>query len=808
VVGERLLSEYVRWQDYVADDMILLADGSVMMVIAADGLPFETVDDELVNHRHNQLEFAIRDLNQPGLIFHFLQCRGTANPGLYPRGEFRSRFAELLDEHYRGKLFGDRSMWLNRSYLAIVLPSRMIAGRKIARWLPFRRRGRAEAPAQQIERLRRIVGILCEQLKAYQPKALKIVKRGGFYFSEIAEAIAFALTGYWRQVPLTTGGADTVFSETFIIGHEEIEIRMPHRSSWAAGLGFDDFPYQTQPGMFDRFLSAGYRHTIMHAFECMPSMDGQTLATRKQNRMKIAGDRALSQAAELTRVADDIASNRLMIGGHAGGLLLFTDDRTKLSAIVQDAWADFSSGGAKIERENIALEALLFSMVPGNFHLRGRQAAISSRNFAAFASLHNFPAGDRHGYWGDPIAMCRTSGGTPFLFHLHSGGVGNCLVTGMTGGGKSVFLGWLCCQAERSGATIVLWDKDRGLEAMVRAIDGSYLSLVNTPGIGTGLAPLKRLTDDPEDLAFLSGLIRACISTPAAYDMTPEEDRRLGIALRHVMAAPPELRNLSAVRAFLGGDREGAGARLEKWCAGGEFGWIIDCETDIVDLSGKVMGFDQSSILEDPIAAGAVMATLFHYVGKLVDGRRLLFLLDEVWNALLIPQFHAEIHASLKTWRKYNSPVILATQSIRDALDSPIAHTIREQTPTTVWFSNPRAVWEDIGPGGMNMTSTEFDIIQKLPPGRGFFLLKQGDRSVVLQAPLGGLDDELAVISGTRIGVDAIKIAREETGDVMGEPFVRAYLAALKDLLDAMSGRVMSVAEREEYVFLKGLFPA
>jgi type IV secretion system protein VirB4 len=177
-------------------------------------------------------------------------------------------------------------------------------------------------------------------------------------------------------------------------------------------------------------------------------------------------------------------------------------------------------------------------------------------------------------------------------------------------------------------------------------------------------------------------------------------------------------------------------------------------------------------------------------------------------DALKIPQFHAEIHNGLKTWRKYNSPVILATQSVRDALNSPIAHTIREQTPTTVWFSNPRATWEDIGPGGMNMTETEFDIIQKLPMGQGKFLLKQGDRSVVLQVPLSGLDDDLAVISGTRIGADAVTLARQETGDVTGEPFVKAYLAALKGLLDAMSGKVMSVAEREEYVFLKGLFPA
>jgi type IV secretion system protein VirB4 len=806
MAGERLLREYVQWQDYLADDMLLHRDGAVMMMIGVDGQPFETVDDEIINHRHNQLEFAIRDLNQPGLIFHFMQIRGTADPELYPRGEFRSEFAEQLDRRYRDKLFGNRSMWLNRSYLAVILPSRMIAGRKIARWLP-RRLGRAEPPQAQVDRLRRIVGLLCEQLKEYHPRVLGIARRGRFLFSEIAEAVAFAMTGYWRQVPLTTGGADAVFNETFIIGHEEIEIRMPHRSSWAAGLGIDDFPYITSPGMFDRFLSAGYRHTVMHAFECMPSVDGQALATRKQNRMKIAGDRALSQAEELSKVADDIASNRLMMGAHAAAVIVFVDDRTKLPEVIQEAWSDFSAGGIKIERESIALEALLFSVIPGNFHLRGRQAAVSSRNFAAFASLHNFPGGERRGFWGDPLAMFRTSGGTPFLYHAQYGGVGNSFISGETGSGKTTWLGFICCQAERAGATLLIWDKDRGLEAMVRALDGSYLSLTNTPTAGTGLAPLKRLTSAPEDLAFLSGLIRACIATPATYELAPEEDRRLGMALRHIMTGPAEERSLSEVRAFLGTDREGAGARLEKWCAGGEFGWIIDCDRDIVDLSGKVIGFDQSDILNDPIASGAVMATLFHYTGKLVDGRRLLFLLDEVWNALLIEQFHAEIHNGLKTWRKYNSPILIATQSVRDALSSPIAHTIREQCPTQIYFSNPRAVWKDHGPDGMHLTETEFEIVQKLPMGRGHFLLRQGTRSVVVQVPLAGMS-EVAVISGTRTGSDAIVEARKRTGDTTGMAFVRAYHEALQELVDAMGGTQMSKAERDEYVFLKEFFPA
>jgi type IV secretion system protein VirB4 len=116
------------------------------------------------------------------------------------------------------------------------------------------------------------------------------------------------------------------------------------------------------------------------------------------------------------------------------------------------------------------------------------------------------------------------------------------------------------CQAERCGAQIVLWDKDRGLEVLVRALEGSYLSLTNAPGLGSGLAPLKRLTNSPEDLTFLAAMVRACIATPAPYDPTPEEDRRISIALRHVMSGPPGDRSMAEVRAFLGADRTGAGA--------------------------------------------------------------------------------------------------------------------------------------------------------------------------------------------------------------------------------------------------------
>jgi type IV secretion system protein VirB4 len=778
---ERLVSEYVRWADYGADDLIILKGRrGVFMMIEVDGLPFETVDLHRIVRQHRDWEQTLRNVGQDGMTFYSLQCRGICDPAIYPEGRFRTEFSEALDRHYQERLFA-RGMWLNRSYLAVQLMPRqygLVAG--VRRWLPGGQ-ANAENSTGLIARLRAAVGLLREELRDYSPRILGVKERDGALFSEAAEAVSFAMTGYWRPVPLTVSGPGAMFSEEFHIGHEAFEIRHPHGSTFGACLDMQDYPYRPKPMMFDRFLSADYRHTVHHSFRCLPPLDGEILLTRKQNRGRQAGDRALSQLSELTEAAAMVAAGQMIMGEHAMAVTVFTDAEDKISEVVRKATSDLARGGTKVERSNLALEGVLFSMIPGNFDLRGREAGVSSRNFCAFAPMHNFPRGDARGHWGDPLCLFRTSGGTPYLYHPVYDGVGNGLISGETGSGKSVGLGFLVSQAERAGAQVVLWDKDRGLEALVHALDGSYLRLVNRPGEGSGVAPLKRLTDSPDDLAFLSGLVRACIATPQPYDLTPEEDRRLAIALRYVMRAPPEDRSMAEVRGFLGTSRDGAGARLEKWCWGNEFGWIIDGPRDIVNLNAGVIGFDQSKILDDPIASGAIIASLFHYTGSLVDGRRLLFLLDEVWRALQIPQFLGVINNGLKTWRKYNSPVIVATQDVSDALNSPIGDTIRTQTPNQIYYSNPGAHWRHYGPDGMNLTETEFDIIKKLPKGRGFFLLKQGGRSVVLQCPLDGLD-EVRVISGTRTGSDAIDLARERTGNATGMEFVAAYHGALEEM--------------------------
>ena len=361
--------------------------------------------------------------------------------------------------------------------------------------------------------------------------------------------------------------------------------------------------------------------------------------------------------------------------------------------------------------------------------------------------------------------LLRTTGGTPLRFHLHVNGVGNTFIFGETGSGKSSFLAFLVTQCERLGIQVVLWDKDRGLEIVTRAVGGRYLSLRNP----TGVAPLKALTDSADDIHHLAQLVRGMIVLRDGYVMTHEEDRRLFLGLRAIMALPPEDRWLGDLRAFLGVSG-GAGGRLEKWCRhfDGEYAWVCDNARDMVKLDAHVLGFDVTEFLSDPMVCGPIMTHLLYRTGKLADGRRILYIVDEGWKVVNIPAFAEAAMDGLKTDRKKNAAVIFGTQSIRDALTSPIGYTIREQCKTVVGFGVERPDRADFK--ALKYSDRECEIIEDLKPGTGLFLLRQGGRSVVAQLALHGLADELAVLSGNEKNVRILDAVRERNADIEEDP--------------------------------------
>lgn len=663
----------------------------------------------------------------------------------------------------------------NEIYLSVLYrpPAGVAAGlisRALSRTEP--NDSRAEL-ADALDGCEKLSQTLCASLMRYEPERLGCYRHDNRWCSSLLEYLGLLINGEWQRMPLTRVALDyALASGRLFFGTEALEYRSATRTRVAAMLGIKEYPTPTAVGMYNRLLSAPLAFVLTQSFSFLTKATGQALLQRQFNRMVNAGDFAVSQAAELKEALDALTSNEFVMGDHHFSLQIIDDmddsgamhdcaRRLKpLNDRVALARSLLADTGMLVAREDLALEAAFWAQLPGNFPMRPRKSPITSRNLAAMAPFHNYPVGRAAGnHWGDALTLLITSARSPYHFSLHAsdpsdpdGGsrkdTGHTLICGPTGSGKTVFIGFLVAMLARQRVTQIVFDKDRGLEILVRALGGAYFPLKN--GVPTGFNPLQ-LPLTPSNVEFLKEWLRAlCMPHPP----TVREQADLDQALRGTLTLDPSARRLSRLVEYLDPtDPEGPYSHLSRWCEAcrGDYAWAFDNPVDTLAarLSARsVIGFDVTEFLEHAFTRSPIILYLFHLVRGLLDGRRLVCWMDEFWRLLADPAFENFAKDGPKTWRKLNAVMCLATQSAGDVLDSPISRTLVEQTPTKILFPNADADHREYTQG-LGLTEQEFRVLkQQLEPGSRMFLVKQAHHSVVCELDLRGFDGELAVISG------------------------------------------------------------
>jgi type IV secretion system protein VirB4 len=163
-----------------------------------------------------------------------------------------------------------------------------------------------------------------------------------------------------------------------------------------------------------------------------------------------------------------------------------------------------------------------------------------------------------------------------------------------------------------------------------------------------------------------------------------------------------------------------------------------------------------------------VINYLLHRLEELIDGRPLIYVMDEFWKILDGEGGLKEFAKNKqKTIRKQNGLGIFATQSPEDALQSSIAAALIEQTATLILLPNPNAARDDYVEG-LKLTDAEFQVVKSLDERSRCFLVKQGHNSAVCQLNLRGLDDHLAVISASTDNIDILEKVLAERADTLG----------------------------------------
>ena len=358
--------------------------------------------------------------------------------------------------------------------------------------------------------------------------------------------------------------------------------------------------------------------------------------------------------------------------------------------------------------------------------------------------------------------MLKTASGAPFYFNFHFGDLGNTFVCGPSGAGKTVLVNFMLSQLEKHDPHMVFFDKDRGSDLFVRAAGGTYLPLKN--GAPTGCAPLQALELTPANKVFLARFIAKLVGS-TAHELSVSEAGDIALAIEGLADLPRQQRTIGALRAFLNNtDPEGIAARLRRWERAGPLGWVFDNEADNIGIGAKFLGYDMTDFLDNEDIRTPLMAYLFYRVEQLIDGRRIIIVIDEFWKALQDESFLDLAQNKLKTIRKQNGLMLFATQSPRDAINSPIAHTIIEQCPTQVFLPNARGDRSDYV-DGFKLTEREFELLSReLSIDSHRFIVKQSHNSVIAELDLNGFDDELAILSGRTANIELADEIRAELG--------------------------------------------
>lgn len=787
-------ASFIPYGSHITKSCIRLVNGDYMEVIKLQGAAHESADPANINAWHRQLNNCLKNLASPHVALWTHIVRREFNE--YPEGDFANNFANEFNEKYAARI-GEKSMLVNELYVSIIYRPQPIKAFKL---LPATK-NTAERDAEiraDLEVVTDLRNTVLTELERYEPDLLTTYEHNDFVFSQVQEFLAYLVDGEWSRQPVARGEIrkNLCRSRPFFGKGGLLSLKSPTGHQYGAALVIEEYPTPTYPGILNDLLAAPYELVLTQSFTFINRDTALGRMKQQEGRLLNSDDAATSQILEIAEAMDDLASSRIVFGAHHLTLFVKASTQEVLNRNVGDAGTCLSSAGMKWAREDVGLGGAFWSQLPGNFKYRVRVSEISSRNFAAFSSMHNYPIGRISGtQWGPAVAVFRTTSGAPYYFSFHKVDpdrtakfdpnhkeLANTTVIGPSGAGKTVLEMTLLAQTlkfnkpqEGKPLTAVLFDKDLGASIGIKALGGRYYPIRS--GEKSGWNPFH-LADTPKNLIFLETFVKQLVYKES-LPFSPKQEQDIVKGIKGVMSAPKELRRLSSLLEFFDPtDETGIGIRLARWCSatGGSLAWLFDNEVDTLNLDDTpLLGFDVTDFLHDAETRGPTIMYLFHRIEELIDGRRIPIFMDEFPNLLGDPYFEDFAKNKLVTIRKQDGFIVAFAQYPKQILDSSIASAMVEQSSTMIFLPNNKASQHDYVEG-MKLTQREYEIIRDLPEKSRKFLIKQGKNSVVAELDLKGFSDELAVLSSntaTSNMVEKIIAAHGDDPDVWLPEFHR-----------------------------------
>jgi type IV secretion system protein TrbE len=557
-------------------------------------------------------------------------------------------------------------------------------------------------------------------------------------------------------------------------------------------VAIEGFPHESFPGILDALdhLAIAYRFSTRFIFLDQHEALGELFKHRRKWLQRKRGffsqvfktqggyvnEDAQLMATQADSAITDANSAMVAYGYYTPVIVLMGEDREVLLEAARVIAREIRRDGfsARVETVN-TLEAWLGTL-PGHAQPNVRRPLIHTRNLADLIPLsHTWPGLDScpsplFPKNSPPLLHAAAAGATPFRLNLHVSDVGHTLIFGPTGAGKSTLLAVIAAQFRRyRGARITAFDKGRSLFALVSAAGGRHYDLAGEDG-SPGLCPLARL-DTENDAAWAEDWLETCYRLQTNVAPTPRQREEIHRAIGLMrQARGGQGRTLTDFLATV----QDADIRsaLAPYAIDGPLGRLLDSrDDDLRDGSFTVfeieelMGLGERNLIP-------VLLYLFRRFEKSLDGAPALLLLDEAWVMLGHPVFREKIREWLKVLRKANCAVVLATQSLSDAVKSGLLDVLLEACPTKILLPNEEAdkagTDQFLGPRDLyamfGLNDVQIDIVKTAIKKRHYYYLSAEGRRL-FDLGLGPMALAFCAVS-SKEDVARVRQLQGEHGDV------------------------------------------
>lgn len=448
-----------------------------------------------------------------------------------------------------------------------------------------------------------------------------------------------------------------------------------------------EYRYSSRYIVFDRIKS----NLQLEKYRRFWAQKKRGLFSQFSGEITVENQDALAQELDVSQAKTELNKNSKTFGTYTGCIIIYDRNIEELkSKAKQAAKLILSLGfGARIETVN-ATDAYLGSL-PGHCTENVRRALISNEVFADFLPLNTSYKGEKYSpntkFFGPKAPSLMTvksfDNGISKL-NLHINELANCLVLGPTGAGKSVFLGSLIpALLQYEDMHIVCFDKGGSLKPLCEHIQGTHLNLDERSDIS--LCPLYDLScEDTFTLAFEFLL---SLYEYNKYPLSIDEKKELKLALELLGKMPEYRHSLSDLMSVL--TSMNLKKVIEQYCKCKSENAILDGDSK-TEFESKLTVFECARLFSrDKSHLYPTLKAVFNLINSNVQKHKAsAIIIDEAWMMLKDDYFNKELIMWIKTLRKHNVTLIMATQSITDFCSGKNFVDILDCVQTRIYLPN------------------------------------------------------------------------------------------------------------------------